>query len=221
MIRVDPPASPDDAGFTLLEVLVALVLLAVVMAAAGGAIGGISTAFDKGTARAESLAQVELVRDVLRRQTARFAPRLVIRPDGPRQPVSLTAQQLRFLLLDSAAPGRGGYAEAGFRIESSPAGQRLIYRQVAAGGGSPHESVLADGPFRFRFSYRLRDAAGGERWVPDVPPEGGLPVLIRLEIADARGPLPAIIVRFRADTPRGCVKTLGDGPCLDGAVASP
>lgn len=201
-------------GFTLLEAMVALVVLGLVLAVAATAMGTMGRTRTRVAAIADRAEQMALVRDVLRRQVARALPLTLM--EGGRERYSLTARpdRLDFPLADAPLPGRGGLAFASIAVEPAGRGERLVYRQNRP-GAAPYESVLAEGDFRFRLSYRGDDPRDGWRddWT-DVP---RWPRLVRLSVMAGGVEQPALVVPVRADTDRGCVLSLGEGWCRDRA----
>lgn len=213
MARAHPRRA--QAGFTLLEVLVALTLLALVLAAGTGAIGQIGEGFARGTQRVEQVQDLALARDVLRRQAARALPVVEGGVDRARYLFEGTADSVVFPILEAPAPGRGGPALARFAVEPSPLGRRLVYSQRPLEGGPERRSVLAEGPYGFRLSYLGRAADGAVGWRDAWDTDAALPLLIRLEMTVEGRAVPAAVARFRADAERGCVLLLGEGFCRD------
>lgn len=195
-----------QAGFTVLEALVALVVLGLVMTVAAAAMGTLGTARARVTDIADRAQQLALVRDVLRRQVSRALPLTDAGDDT--YILTAAADRLVFPLADAPLPGRGGLALAELIID----GNRLLYAQTRA-DHPRYQTVLAQGDFSFRLSYRGDDPRQG--WVPDWPDRRRWPRLIRLDVTAAGREMPSIIVPVRADTDRGCVLALGEGFCRD------
>lgn len=195
-------------GFTLLEAMVALVVLGLVLGLAATALGTFGRARTRVNAIADQAGQMALAGDVLRRQVSRALP--LLRADGVGEAYILTARadRLEFPLVDAPLPGRGGLALAALRIEAG----RLIWRQERPGQPA-YETILAEGDFRFRLSYRGDDPRDG--WVSDWTQARRWPRLVRLSIQAGGQEMPAIIMPVRADADRGCVRSLGEGFCRD------
>lgn len=195
-------------GFTLLEALVALVVLGLVMGLAATAMGTFGKARTRVNVVADRAGQLALAGDVLRRQVSRAMP--LTRPDGLEQAYILTATAslLRFPLVDAPLPGRGGLAMASLIVADG----KLIWRQERPGMPT-YETILAEGGFRFRLSYRGDDPRQG--WVEDWPELRRWPRIVRLSVTAGGREMPSIIMPVRADTDRGCVLSLGEGLCRD------
>ncbi len=195
-----------QAGFTLLEAMVALVVLGLVMTVAAAAMGTLGTARARVSDIADRAQQMALVRDVLRRQVSRALP--LTEAGDSTYILTANAERFVFPLADAPLPGRGGLALAELIID----GNRLLYAQTRA-GHARYQTVLAEGDFRFRLSYRGDDPRQG--WVGDWTDRRHWPRLIRLEVMAAGREMPSIVVPVRADTDRGCVLALGEGFCRD------
>lgn len=206
-----PVRRGSQSGFSLIEVIVAFVVLALVLAAATGALKTIGDGFGTGIERSRALSDMALARDVLRRQTARAVPL----NDGTQYLFQGTPTTVAFVIAEPPAPGRGGFAAAKFVIETSPAGQRLVYMQRPFPGGPEHRSVLAEGPYGFRLAYLEGRIGAPPRWREDWHEPRALPLLIRLEMSVDGSVMPASVVPLRADADRGCVPALGGGFCSD------
>lgn len=193
-------------GFTLLEAMVALVVLGLVLTVAAAAMGTLGTARARVTDIADRAQQLALVRDVLRRQVSRALP--LTEAGQETYILTATADRLVFPLADAPLPGRGGLALAELVID----GNRLLYAQTRP-GQPRYQTVLAEGDFTFRLSYRGDDPRQG--WVADWTDRQRWPRLVRLEMTATGREMPSIIVPVRADTDRGCVLALGEGFCRD------
>lgn len=197
-----------QAGFTLLEAMVALIVLGLVLAVAATTLGTMGRARGRVMAQADRAEDIFLLRDVLRRQISRALPLTELGPGGERYWLVARADRLEFPLVDAPLPGRGGLAFAAILVEEG----RLLYRQSRP-GQPPYQTVLAEGDYRFRLSYRGDDPRQG--WVADWADATRWPRLVRLSVEAGGREMPALVVPVRADTDRGCVLTLGEGWCRD------
>jgi len=197
-----------QSGFTLLEAMVALVVLGLVLGLAASAMGTFGTARARVNVAADRAGQLALVGDVLRRQISRALPLIHIDGIGDGYLLTATVDRLAFPLVDAPLPGRGGIAMATLMVRDG----QLIWRQERV-GHPPYETILADGDFQFRLSYRGDDPRQG--WVEEWDQPRRWPRLVRLSIQAAGREMPAIVIPVRADTDRGCVLSLGEGFCRD------
>ena len=84
------PRHPVDQGFTLLELLVAITLLGLLMAALFGGLRLGARVWETGETRLDASARVQIVQDFLRQRLAEALPlEAVVRAeDAPRSPCS-------------------------------------------------------------------------------------------------------------------------------------
>ena len=179
--------SPRRArGFTLLEVVVALSLLAVALALALGTLRGATGA----TARAEATAQrderLRAVQGLLRRQVGAALPMaMAIDPEsGEAQVWRGESDELEFV---AAMPGylsRGGPHVQTLEL----VGDRLQFQHAMLTPDGPLDperepTVLLDGIEQASFQYRTLDDTGRPGpWLDAWPNPSTLPPLVRLKV---------------------------------------
>jgi general secretion pathway protein J len=211
-----------EAGFTLLELLVALAIFGFVMAALAGGLGFSLKASRAGErltddtlaiARLDGLLRHDLER-ALRQRTA----------SAPHAPLSFAgrAESLEFTLAAPSYPTAAGYYQVSFAVLSSAGGETLGYSRRASG----ETPVPADADDRERaliervagrISFAYFD---GKAWRDSWLDAEALPRLVRLRIADGRsGGLlwPDIIVRPAADADPECPDRSKAEACAGGS----
>jgi prepilin-type N-terminal cleavage/methylation domain-containing protein len=187
-----------EAGFTLIEVLVALAATAMLMLVLFAAIGLGFTGMRRIDASAERLERRGHIDYVLRRQFAATYPVADERP-GER-PFSGRPDLVTFLALDGAT-GPGIY-RVWLTVEQNRS--LVMTRQSLAGGGGPaiERAVLARGVDEFRLSYFGRVAVAEEaRWHASWEDRRLLPELVRVHLVledDRGGAWPDAVVRLWA-----------------------
>lgn len=192
-----------QAGFTLVELLVAFVLLGLLLTVAGGGLRDLSRGYRGGMERTWRQQDFSLAGDILRRQAMlALAPASGPRPTLPA--FSFGRDRLQFSILDPVAPGRGGLTQVGFSVERPSEGMvRLIYWQ-GRDGGPIERRLLVEGAHDITFAYRAADA-GPDEWQETWNPGRGRPALVRMSIWSAGRPLAAQVVRFPADADLSCL----------------
>jgi len=205
-----------DRGFTLIELSIALVLLALMASTLYGSLSLAGTSWDRGEAKAQQTGEMRLTEDFLRRTlTAQHPLRLQKVVEKPLYFVG-TRDSLAYA---AALPGRAGAGMYYFRAAVTPNGEtsRLTLSRVipdyAAQGvpdfGGADSSVLADNIREARFAYFGRDPGAAElvnptwrdRW--DDPQR--LPDLIRVDVTAANGTSwPTLFVEPRLAPEIGC-----------------
>jgi general secretion pathway protein J len=205
-----------ERGFTLIELSIALVLLALMASTLYGSLSLAGTSWDRGEAKAQQTGEMRLTEDFLRRTlTAQHPLRLQKVVEKPLY-FAGTRDSLAYA---AALPGRAGAGMYYFRVAVTPNGDssRLTLGRVipdyAAQGlpdfGSADFSVLADKVREVRFGYFGRDPGAADlvnptwrdRW--DDPQR--LPDLIRIDVTTASGaPWPTLVVEPRLAPEIGC-----------------
>ena len=186
-----------DRGFTLLEVLVALVVLGLVLAGIAGGVQFGQRAADMQARSIASHADMGAVDRLLRHLVAAMDPGTVNEP--PR--ISGGPSALGFTTeLGAAAAGlEQGEADVGIGVDAE---HRLVLRWVPAlhavrfgPAPPPRTSVLLDGVARVEFAYWARGEGGAGQWLASWT-QTGIPPLVRIRlhmVAEPRRTWPDII----------------------------
>jgi general secretion pathway protein J len=209
-------AGGRNAGFTLIELSIALVLLALMASTLYGSLSLAGASWDRGEAKVQQTSEMRLTEDFLRRTlTSQHPLRLQKVVDKPLY----FAGARDSLAYAAALPGRAGAGMYYFRVGLAPNGDssrltlsRLIPDYAATQApdfGGAEFSVLADHIADVRFAYFGRDPGAAltmnptwrDRW--DDPQR--LPDLIRIDVTPAAGPpWPTLIVEPRLAPEVGC-----------------
>ncbi len=175
--RANPSAG--SAGFTLIEMMVVMTLLALLALIIGGSIGFGSHVAAATTARTERLDQVWTAFATIRHQLAAAYPPA---PDADR-----FAGNAGTVALVAPAPAQlpmGGDEEVTLRIEGNPGAKQLVaeWRSLVAGQAEkPRRSLLIGGLQSASFSYfGTQKADTPKRWQRDWINAAHLPLLVRL-----------------------------------------
>lgn len=204
-------------GFTLLEVLVALAVLALAAAIAAGGLDLLGRALARERRSVEEMRALALAHERLRLELARALPLDWGPPQQPR--LAFLGEPERIRLVNASAPWA---PEPGLRLvelalEDHREGKILVLRQAGlrrdGSGFAPlaeAEAVtLATVEAGSSFAYfGERPGERGARWWPDWPAAPLLPTAVRLA---ANGAEAGIVVRLVIDTPLGCLGRRGQG----------
>lgn len=188
------PRFPADAGFSLIEVLVALAILGLVLALLPGAFRLGQRAWQT-TQRLDRDDGWTAARALIEQRLAEALPAFLAEgADGePRFGFSGEPRRLRFIAPAPAGPTGGGLYAFDLAIEPGARGDALVLRQtlVAATGRAavPAETRnLLDGAPGLSFRYFGGISDDGTRgWVDLWPANGTLPDLVELSSSDVSG----------------------------------
>ncbi len=180
-------------GFTLVELLVALVLLGFISVLMLGGLRFGARAWEAGDARIERIADVQVAQRFLRRQITAARP-LAARQDGQSSVIGFEGDGTRMRLIAPlpAHLALGGLYRISLFVDERDGRDRLmlawqLYQSEDDDGLRPaegQESVLVDDVAEVEFAYlRVAAEGGASEWVDRWEDETGLPALVRVEIA--------------------------------------
>jgi general secretion pathway protein J len=208
-------------GFTLLELLVAITLLAMLMAALFGALRLGTRVWETGEARLDASARIQVVQGLLRRQLAGTVP-LIETSRDPRRAGALlfvgASDALRFVSLLPEHLGAGAsLMELALRPpaqDSGPADLVLRTRpldlggsELGAGSDEPEseERVLIEGVERLEVAYfGIGRSGAAPIWWQEWQGQRSLPALVRMRVdfpPDDVRRWPELIVGLMVDLP--------------------
>jgi len=204
----------SQRGFTLIEMLVSLMVMAVMLMLIGGALRLMGRNWDANAARIETLDMVSRAFDLLARDAANLQ-RIVRGSDAPAYLFSGAADGLSFVALEPAQPGEAGlyfiaYSQAPNGSAAELTRSRARWRQRIdrfPGATAANRVALLTGPYVYRFAYGSV-AEGRLRWSAEWRAADRLPDIIRLDVLDRGGAhalSPPMIVRLRADAELDCL----------------
>lgn len=205
------------AGFTLIELMVALLLLALISSILYGSLSLSATSWDRGEAKAEQATDMRQTTEFLRQALAAEHPlRLHKAVDQPL----VFAGASDSLAFAAATPGRVGGGIYYFRIALAPGGDSssklLLSRAIPDYSAlkppsfdGADASVLADGVAQIKFSYFGRDPDANDAVEPNWRDRWDdpqiLPLLIRMDVKMAKGESwPPLLVEPRIAPEAGC-----------------
>lgn len=204
------PAS-RAAGFTLVELLVAVTLFALLSVALFGGLRFGMRASETGTARLDWSAEIAAASGFLRNQLADAQPLQKDAADGNKV-VAFDGERdsVEFVSSPPAHLAAGGWHVLRFALERRRDGDRLVlsWRLVRAGAGetaagSEQRSVLLDRVTAIEFAYFGALTEGDTpEWHDHWRDAADLPALVRLRMSFADGrQAPELLVALRAAGP--------------------
>lgn len=205
-------------GLTLLEMMIALLLLSMLLMLLFGGLRLASSSWDRGSAFTDNVSQMQLVEGFMRREISQAAPYRL--KQDPQDPNALLlgykgeSQRLRFVARMPAAAAHGGLYILTFGLSQhndkqaltlwrEPIGQPDLAGEAQANDAPVNAPViLAQGVSHLQFSYYGAPAAGNQpaSWQPDWPDTNRAPQLIRMKITfDGGASWPDLVVAPRVD----------------------
>ena len=215
-----PPKLERNAGFTLLEALLAIFLMAVLLGVLATLVGQWLRNWDRGLVRTQ---QVELLATGLNRLLADIAAAEFVSPnrpvntpvfDGERQQITF----VRSAFGPNAVPGLEVVRIAETVDERGPALVRMTapFAMSVAGLTFSAPVVVLRGNYHSFFSYAGPDRVWREAWRG----MGELPRAIRVSVRD-RDAVLATSTSVRAEVPARCVTAANFAACVRAREGSP
>ncbi len=180
-------------GFTLLEVLLAIILLGLLIAGAYGGIHASAVAMRAGEAAIDRTDRLRTAQEFLRRQISHILPLQFARDDsaGAIHIFDGNARTLRFVAPMPGYLSRGGPYVQTLELAPGKDGLQLQFSDVMlngydaakSGNDSADTVVLLDRIAAGRFEYRALDADGNlTDWSSDWRDPEITPLMIRIEL---------------------------------------
>ncbi len=211
-----------QAGFTLVEVVIAMTILSIILAIILGGIRVATHAWWAGISRVEDASSMVVVHGLLRRLISRAYPLVWGEDDTARTAFEGDEKGFRFAVFMPPYPDKPGLHLIEF--SATPNDGRLMMARTPyepemtefAATESTKRSVLLEGPFHVGFSYfgspsRGEPPAWHEAWRDQTSP----PQLVRLSVVDTNNRLqwPELVVAPRLDMNMACLGSDVPGEC--------
>lgn len=203
------------AGFTLIEVLLALVLLALLMGGAYGALRASTRAVQSGEALIDRTNKLRVAQEFLRREISQSMSLAVDQDRSTGEMYMLVGEpeQLTFVAPMPGYLGRGGAYVQRLTFEDRAGDLKLVFRHKLHNGFKPEDDPLDDPDLEpvvllehirdARFEYRALDDQGKlDDWQDEWDKAGRLPLLVRVSIEfedDARMRWPEMVIPLMLD----------------------
>jgi general secretion pathway protein J len=205
-------------GFTLLEMVIALVLLATMLGLAWSGLGFALRGWDTGEAKGRRTVDLQLAQNFLRRELAEVFPMRWKDPVTLRLAFEGDARHMRFVSTRAAGASTGGLALVGLAVESGadPRQRNLVMRRALSDDtandfslvDAAEQTVLIADVDAASFAYFGAENDFVEpRWVDEWTFKGRIPQLVRLRMKIGDGTeLPEIVARVMLGEEAGCLE---------------
>jgi general secretion pathway protein J len=214
------------SGFTMMEVLVAMTLLALLMAALSGSIGFVGRSWDRGWEASEKSAAFSRIESTVRRMVERAFPVTVRVEKNQRFLFEGTQDGIRLVAPDAPGAPAGALYVQELVVEGTGTQRQLTYRQsrFASGSGRPEsvtEAQMLSGDFSIAFSFfGAAQPSAPPAWLDRWTPGRNLPELVQLKIlVGGESPWPPIMARPLITAEYACIGSTGDDLCRLGKAA--
>lgn len=179
-------------GFTLVELLLTILLLAMLVAGAWAGITTVTKAARSGETQIDRTNRVRVAQELIRRQirNALAVPYPVDKSTGETRTFEGDADVMRFVAPMPGYLSRGGAYLQTLELRAGRGGRELVFSHELLNGYDPDQSreaerepvVLIEGIRSARFEYRGLDETGklGD-WEDEWDEPGAQPVLVRLK----------------------------------------
>lgn len=183
---MDPrPQTLGPRGFTLVELLVGLTLMALISIALFGGMRFGMRAWETGSERFERLTRIELVQSLVRRQLGQA------RPSRPGNPVPTFVGQIDRVVFIAPSPKQGDAdADFLFVLAKTEAHQQsqLDLTWTSSGASASGETTLIDNIASVELGYYgAPDPQRPAQWSTQWDGAGGLPALVRVRLTFPKG----------------------------------
>lgn len=195
--RRDPRSARGASGFTLIEILVATILLAAAMTLGFATLRAASAAATRGEITAQRNERMRAVEGFLRRRIASALPIAFDMNESTGSPLRFLGEpdRIRFVADLPAYLGRGGPHLHDITVVDDGEGVRLqadfavvLANEVNAERDPRPPELLAGGLREVKISYRTLDAQNRIGDWEDVWSQGDrMPLQVKIEIVDGRG----------------------------------
>jgi len=201
-------------GFTLVELLVSMTLLAMILGLLAGGLRIISRSWEDNTRKIDKLDMILRAYDILRRDIEGL--RRVTISSGEQSIYIFVGQPktLAFVVIEPPYPTRPGPYFVRYSVSGSARSATLIRARAryqkgitTFPGATPSNKVrILQGNLQLQFSF-AENHAGKSKWHARWPYKTRLPDLVRLQIRDVDAAgyhVPSMVIRVRADAELSC-----------------
>jgi general secretion pathway protein J len=214
-----------QSGFTLLELVIAMVLLAAMLGLAWGGLNFALRGWDTGESKGRRTVDLQLAQNFLRRELAEVFPMRWKDPSILKVAFEGDVRHMRFVSTRAAGAATGGLALVALEVEAAadPRQRNLVMRRAL-----PDDAARDFGPLaRTTATVLVTDVDSVEfaffgaendfnepRWVPEWTFAGRIPQLVRVKLKTGDGAeLPEIVARVMLGEEAGCLENAFQRVC--------
>jgi prepilin-type N-terminal cleavage/methylation domain-containing protein len=223
------PGGCGEAGFSLIEVLAAVTITAVMIGLATQALQLMAGGAARGARQADRLEEAARAMAVVRQDLQRLQRAVtLVSEDEPRFVFEGGRSSMSFVVVDPAWPTGSGSYLVTYEIVGSAAKAALTRSRVpypeeksrtARRSSEAEEKInVLEGPFKLELLY-LQRQGGRDDWLPEWKDRMALPHMIRIEATSTVAgvaSLPTLVVRPRIEMETACLYG-GQGRCSAGS----
>ena len=176
-----------SGGFTLLELMVSIVLVAMIVIILAASMRAGYRSLEGGEKKVESMERFRVSMRLVDSQLQSCLPLTVKEEENLKKSVFIGASDsMTFATNRSLFSGRKGYVIASYRIESDEKGKQVLYlKENTIGMENEKETKLLDGFDTIRFEYLQAEKTkglGGGGWSDELADTTDLPQKVKLHL---------------------------------------
>lgn len=214
----------SQAGFTLLEVVIALALLAAMLGMAWGGLGFALRGWDSGEAKGRRAVDLQLAQNFLRRELAEVFPMRWKDPAKLRLAFEGDGKGMRFVSTRAAGATTGGLSLVGLEIAQGNDRERnLVMRRAMVDDKAQdfksleaaEATLLVANVDSVSFAYFGAENDFNEpKWNEEWTYAGRIPQMVRVRVKPADGTeIPDIVARVMLGEEAGCLENAFQRVC--------
>lgn len=172
-----------NRGFTLLELMISILLLAVIVSIAGLAMRLACRSVSAGETKIERLERFRSSLSIIEAQLQSRIPLVFIVDSNRQSSFSGDRATLQFATNHSIWNGRQGYVLVKYQVESDKNGKKFLRAaERIIGVEKPNETILFNNLDDISFEYFFKDVTGEGKWLEGVPQELVFPEKTRVNM---------------------------------------
>jgi prepilin-type N-terminal cleavage/methylation domain-containing protein len=182
-------------GFTLLELLISILIIALLSVLVGGALSMAYRSVQKGEKKIEAAERMKGTLSLMDAQIQSAIPIGLTADDDSEYYFKGASESFTFVSNHSLWGGERGYVQATYRIETEPGGQKSLYlTESTVGIENEREVRLLYGVDDIKFEFLqsgLTETEGG--WVSEWEDETVVPSKIRIQFVRGKASITRVI----------------------------